>query len=261
MKAKGQMKPPFDAPGEAKRLIRIAREASLATLSRPDAAPFVTLVGVANDYDGAPLLLLSQLSSHTKNIAADPRASLLLVAPRIRGDPLNRSRLTLSGELAACREPGAKARYLARNPKAALYADFGDFAIYRLAATAVHFNGGFGRAAPLTPAAILTDLAGADRLLPEEPALLGALNRRGPDFLARLAPGQGRRTHWRAIGLDPEGLDLAAGAAVARVSFPTPAKTPAAWLAAIDEIADASADQPARGRLARNQPPGAGSAE
>jgi heme iron utilization protein len=262
VEAKGHIKPPFDALGEAKRLMRLAREASLATLSPADAAPLVTLVGLANDYDGAPLLLLSKLSSHTKNIAADPRASLLLVSPRLRGDPLNRPRLTLTGELAAYREPSAKARYLARNPKAALYADFGDFAIYRLETAAVHFNGGFGRAAPLGPAEIRTDLAGADRLLRKESALLGALNRRGADFLARLAtPGQSRRTHWRAIGLDPEGLDLAAGAAVARISFRLPARTPAAWLAAIDEIAGAPADHPARGRSARNQPPADGSAE
>ena len=231
---------PFDPLAEAKRLVRLAREASLATLSRADAAPFVTLVGLANDYDGAPLLLLSTLSSHTKNIAADPRASLLLVSPRLRGDPLNRPRLTLTGQLAVHREPSARARYLARNPKAALYAGFADFAVFRLETSAVHFNGGFGRAASLTPAEIRTDLGGANALLGEEAALIGAVNRRGADFLARLAAtAQARRAHWRAIGLDPEGLDLAAGAAVARIAFPAPARTPAAWLAAIEAIAGA----------------------
>ena len=232
--------PPLDARAQAKHLLRTAREASLATLAPPNSGPFVTLVGLANDDDGAPLLLLSTLSAHTKNIAADPRGSLLLVSPRLRGDPLNRPRLTLTGALAAHREPRARARYLARNPKAVLYAGFGDFAIFRLETTAVHFNGGFGRAAALTPAEIRTDLAGAQRLLRDEAALIGALNGRGADFLARLAATvQGRRAHWRAIGLDPDGLDLAAGAAVARIAFPAPARTAAAFMAAIDRLVEA----------------------
>jgi len=240
MSAQEASEPPFDARALAKHLVRAAREASLATLAPPHSGPFVTLVGLANDYDGAPLLLLSTLSAHTRNIAADPRASLLLVSPRLRGDPLNRPRLTLTGALAADREPGARARYLARNPKAALYAGFGDFAIFRLETTAVHFNGGFGRAAPMTPAEIRTDLTGAERLLGEEGALIAALNGRGADFLARLAATtQGRRAHWRAIGLDPDGLDLAAGAAVARIAFPAPARTRAAFMAAIDRLVEA----------------------
>jgi putative heme iron utilization protein len=224
----------FDPKTHAKHLIRTTREASLATLERSSGAPFVTLVGVASDYDGALLLLLSTLSSHTKNLAQDPRAALLLTSPRLRGDPLNRPRLTLIGALAPHREPAAKARYLARNPKAKLYAGFTDFAVFRMKMSAVHFNGGFGRAAPLAPADVSTDVAGADALINEEAALLNEVNARGPSFLAQLA---GKTARWRAIGLDPEGLDLAAGASVARVSLPTPAITPTAWFASLERIA------------------------
>lgn len=232
--AESSPQPAYDAKGEAKALLRTAREAALATRDRASGAPFVTLVGIASDYSGAPLLLLSTLSSHTKNLAAEPGASLLLAAPYRRGDPLNRPRLTLVGALKPTGDPKAKARYLARNPKAKLYAGFADFSMFRFETSAVHFNGGFGKAAPLTPAEIATDLAGAKALLSEEGPLLAEVNARGPAFLSRLAGKAGR---WRAVGLDPEGLDLAAGASLARVSFAAPAITPAAWLAALEGCA------------------------
>jgi putative heme iron utilization protein len=221
----------FDAAREAKTLLRTTREAALATRDRLSGGPFVTLVGIACDPSGAPLLLLSTLSSHTKNLAADPSASLLLVAPHRRGDPLNRPRLTLVGALRGAPDPAAKARYLARNPKAKLYAGFADFAMRRFETSAVHFNGGFGKAAPLTPTDIATDLAGAEALLAEEEGLLDEVNAHGPAFLARLA---GRSGRWRAIGLDPEGLDLILGASLARVAFAAPAASPAAWRQALE---------------------------
>src|SRR6202022_4468612 len=114
-------------------------------------------------------------------------------------------------------------------------ASFGDFSLFRLDIQAVHFNGGFARAAPLTPAEILTDLAGAEALIAAEPALIDEVNARGAESRARLAEG-GRGT-WRAIGLDPEGLDLAAGARTARVSFPAPARDTHAWREALAERA------------------------
>jgi heme iron utilization protein len=224
----------FDAIREAKALLRTAREAALATRDRISGGPFVTLVGVGCDHAGAPLLLLSTLSSHTKNLAADPSASLLLAASHRRGDPLNRPRLTLVGALEGAPDPAAKARYLARNPKAKLYAGFADFAMRRFETSAVHFNGGFGKAAPLTPAEIATDLAGAEALLAEEEALLAEVNAHGPAFLSQLA---GRSGRWRAVGLDPEGLDLTAGASLGRVAFAAPAASPAAWRQEIEKCA------------------------
>jgi putative heme iron utilization protein len=223
----------FDAKGEAKRLLRLERTAALATLDRASGAPLATLVAVASDYDGSPLLLLSSLAAHTKNLAAKPVASLLLTSSGGRGDPLNRPRLTIGGPLAPHDNTSAFARYVARNPKSKLYASFGDFRLFRLSVEAVHFNGGFARAAPLTPAEILTDLAGAETLIAAEPALIDAANARGAAALARLA---GAKAAWRAIGLDPEGLDLAAGARAARASFPAPAGDPQSWRAALEVL-------------------------
>src|SRR5579863_8994736 len=131
----------------ARRLMRLARTAALATLDAPGGAPLTTLVGVASDWDGSPLMLMSTLSRHTRNLARDPRVSLLLTGGGARGDPLNHPRLTLGGVIEGYPEARAKVRYLQRNPKAALYAGFADFALYRLRIEDVHFNGGFGRAA------------------------------------------------------------------------------------------------------------------
>lgn len=223
--------PPLEASTEAKRLLRVARVGALATLDRTSGGPLTTLVSVGSAYDGAPLLLLSTLAQHTKNLAADPRASLLLASPPGRGDPLNRPRLTISGPIAADPAPDARGRFLARNPKAELYASFADFSVFKMEIAAVHFNGGFARAAALTPTDILTDLAGADALIAAERDLLEEINARGAAFLARLAGSEraDKAPNWRAIGLDPEGLDLAAGPRAARVSFETRSPSPQAW--------------------------------
>jgi putative heme iron utilization protein len=222
-------------------LLRIARTGALATLDRVSGAPLTTLVSVASDYDGAPLFLLSSLAQHTKNLAENPLASLLLTDAPGRGDPLNRPRLTVGGAIAPQREPKARARFLARNPKSKLYASFTDFSLFRLAISTVHFNGGFARAAALAPGDILTDLADAAGLIEAEAALLAEVNLRDEADLAFLA-GEARRERrrgWRAIGLDPDGLDLAAGARTGRAVFATAAPDAQAWREAFGALAGA----------------------
>jgi heme iron utilization protein len=214
---------PFDAVGLAKRLLRATRAGALATLEREGGGPFASLVTVATDAAGAPLFLLSRLSAHTLNLEADPRASLLLAAGG-KGDPLAHPRLTLTGRIAPSDDPQARARFLARHPKAALYADFPDFALYRLAVAAGHLNGGFARAATLTAAELATDGPGRDALAAREADAVAHMNADHRDaialyatVLAGEAPGA-----WVITGLDLEGLDLAAGERTARLPFPEP---------------------------------------
>ena len=225
------------ARAEAKRLMRLARTGALATLDAAGGTPLTTLIGVASDFDGAPLFLMSTLSRHTRNLANDPRASLLLTGRHERGDPLNHPRVTLGGRVEKCPAPRAKARYLQRNPKAGVYAGFADFALYRLRIDDVHFNGGFGRAAPLTPAHVLASPEGEAALAEAEERLVAEADALGQATLARLAGHSASRPAWRAIGLDAEGLDLAAGGRAARAQFLAPVRDPEEWWARLEELA------------------------
>ncbi|AWB23588.1 DUF2470 domain-containing protein [Methylobacterium currus] len=229
---------PFDAVGLAKSLLRKVRSGALATLEREGGAPFASLVTVATDLDGAPLLLLSRLSAHTLNLEADPRCSLLLSSGG-KGDPLAHPRLTVTGTAERSDEARVRARFLARHPKAALYADFPDFAFFRLAVRAGHLNGGFAKAATLKPAELLTDLSGLEALPESEPGAVAHMNEDHADAVAlyatRLAgeePGP-----WRLTGFDPEGLDLMAGDRTARVAFPERLASPAALRPALVAMA------------------------
>ena len=220
------------AIADAKRLTRTARTAALATLDPASGAPLTTLVGVASDFDGAPLFLMSTLARHTRHLAADSRASVLLTEESVRGDPLNHPRLTLNGSVGRIGAPGPRTRYLQRNPKAKLYVDFTDFAFFRLTIDNVHFNGGFGRADALAPNDILTACEAQVALAEAEPRLIDWVNELGDAVVQRLAgrASAGRQV-WRAVGLDAEGLDLAAGGRVARVQFSIAARDEEDWRA------------------------------
>ena len=226
-----------EAVANAKRLMRLSRTAALATLDPATGAPLTTLVGVAADFDGAPLFLMSRLARHTRHLAADPRASLLLTEEPERDDPLNHPRVTLNGPIERAADPRVRRRYLQRNPKAKLYADFADFAFFRLTIESVHFNGGFGRADPLTPADILASREGEAAFAEAEARLIEWINGLGDEVAARLAGHkQSGRQIWRAIGLDAEGLDLAAGGRVARLQFAAPAHDEASWRARLEGL-------------------------
>jgi hypothetical protein len=230
----------FDPVAEAKRLLRATRAGALATLDE-DGAPFVTLVNVATDVDGAPLFLISGLSKHTRLIAADPRVSLLLAASG-KGDPAAHPRLTLKGRASKLEGPDAaraRARFLARHPKSALYADFPDFSFQRLEIASGAINGGFARAAELEAGHLLVSLAGAQEIVeigPEAAAHMNADHAEAVQSYARLAKaGEGG---WRISGIDPEGLDLQSGDKTARLPFPAPVADAAGLRVALIDLAE-----------------------
>src|SRR5260370_38045504 len=117
-----------DRGAEARRLIRRRDHAALATLL--DGRPYVSLVATACDSDASPLLLLSDLAQHTRNLVADPRVSLLFEDTGEHADPLAGPRLTLLGRAEKCDDPRAAARFAARHPARAQYARFADFHRY-----------------------------------------------------------------------------------------------------------------------------------
>ena len=229
------------AVADAKRLLRVSRTGALATLDLGSGAPLTTLVGVASDFNGTPLFLMSTLARHTKHIAADPRASLLLVDAPERGDPLNHPRLTLNGRMESAPEPRARTRYLQRNSKAKLYVDFSDFSFFRLVIEAIHFNGGFGRADALAPVDILIGREAEAAFAEAEPRLVDWVNGLGDEVLGRLiGRAHAGRQIWRAIGLDAEGLDLAAGGQSARLQFESAAEGVAEWRRRLEAVVEGS---------------------
>src|SRR5579862_2570223 len=128
--------PDFDPKQLAKDLLRATRAGALATIDRNTCHPFASLVNVATDADGSPLILVSRLSTHTANLEADGRASMLL-ASQGKGDPLAHPRLTLLGTFTRVArdtpdDTRVRRRFLARHPKSELYAGFGDFSFWRL---------------------------------------------------------------------------------------------------------------------------------
>ena len=128
----------------ARELVAGASRAALATLDERG-APYASLVLVADDGAGNALLLLSDLAEHTKNLARDPRASLLVEPAEVSGDRLAAARVTLVGKIARLDDEIARAKYVARHPSAAMYAGFKDFAMYRLDVERAHLVAGFGR--------------------------------------------------------------------------------------------------------------------
>jgi putative heme iron utilization protein len=116
----------------------------LATLSaRRDGWPFASVVQYALTDEGEPLLLLSALAEHTRNLAADSRASLL-VQEASGDDPLAVGRVTLLGRCERADGQHSSALYVERHPQAAQYLELADFAFYVLRVSEARFVGGFG---------------------------------------------------------------------------------------------------------------------
>src|SRR5260370_21143715 len=86
----------FDAARLTRSLLRRSRQGALATLMAGSGDPYCSLVNVASHADGSPILLISRLAVHTKNILADPRVSLML-DERAAGEPLEGARIMLAG--------------------------------------------------------------------------------------------------------------------------------------------------------------------
>ncbi len=221
--------PLYEALAQAKELLRSVRAGALATLVPGNAFPFASLVNVATAPDGSPILLLSRLAAHTRHLASDPRLSLLL-AQTGAGDPLAHPRVTIMGRGKCVIDPGGraalKARFLAKHPQSALYADFGDFSFWRVAMEEAHLNGGFARAGHFNAAALTTSLEDAEALVAAEAQALAEVNAHHQDAMARLAAALAGMPDgpWRATGIDPDGIDLGCGDRTARIAFPRPVR-------------------------------------
>ena len=229
----------FDPRSAAKKLVRETRSGALATLMVGSGDPYCSLVNVATASDGSPLMLLSRLAIHTKNLLADPRVSLML-DERKQGDPLEGARVMLMGTASITGDENDRRRYLVRQPEAQTFAGFGDFSLYCVTLKAAHLVAGFGRIVDLTPGDILTSLADAEPLLEAEPDIIDHLNTEHADTLRVYATKLlgAPDGDWKAVGCDPEGLELQLGRTALRVPFRRRVASPGALRHSLKELAD-----------------------
>ncbi|HEV7264358.1 MAG TPA: DUF2470 domain-containing protein [Falsiroseomonas sp.] len=210
---------------EARRLIRAVSAATLATSA--EGMPFASLVTPATEGDLSPLLLLSSLSEHTRHLKAEPRCSLLFAGAPEGPNPQTAPRVTLTGlaeQVPAAEVALLKARWLARHPYAALYADFGDFALWRIRPGGALLVGGFARATRLKLADLLPEPAAVAALAAAEAEILAHVNADHPDAVAVIAERLlgGPPGSWRLTAVDSDGCDLAQEERVLRLAWSAP---------------------------------------
>lgn len=128
-----------------RELVGSRKQGVLCTISsKLPGHPFGSVAPYALDEAGRPIFLLSSLAVHTRNIEVEPRASLLVMADPTSTDPLASARVNLFGTVRAVDSEGVRPAYLAAHPDAEQWADFGDFAFYRLDVANIYYVGGFG---------------------------------------------------------------------------------------------------------------------
>lgn len=223
--------PPVEVQAlEARRLVRGAPAATLAT--QTGGQPFVALVTPAPAPDLSLLLWLSSISEHTRELRAEPRCALMFQGLPETPNPQTTPRVTLTGLAEPVPEAEAgplKARWLARHPYAALYADFPDFALWRVRPVAALLVAGFARATRLRAADFLPDAAAVAAIAEAEAGIIAGINQDHRDSLTIIAEGLLGQPpgSWRLAAVDVDGCDLALGERIARLPFAAPVAAPA----------------------------------
>jgi heme iron utilization protein len=232
----------FDAARLARSLLRRSRQAALATLMAGSGDPYCSLVNVASHPDGSPILLISRLALHTRNILGDTRVSLML-DERAEGDPLEGSRIMLAGRAEDAKPEDLeilRRRYLNTHPSAEAFVNFKDFSFFRIRPLGAHLVAGFGRIVDLRPPQFLTDISDAGALLEAEQGAIDHMNadhREATNLYATRLLGA-ETADWRCTGCDPDGIDLQAGTTKLRLDFPERVTGPGALRKILVKLAD-----------------------
>ncbi len=209
--------PQIDPFWQARTQLRAARAATLATSG--EGQPLASLTIAACAHDLSLLLLLSDLSDHTRHLRAEPRCSLMVVGEKESANPMTAPRTSITGLAEITDDPALKSRYLAIHPYATLYADFGDFNLWRIRPLGGQFVGGFARANRLRREHLTPDPEAVARLQAAEPEICHHCNADHADTLALLAGTPG---DWRMVTADVDGCDLAQGEETRRIAWSAP---------------------------------------
>ena len=215
----------------ARTLVTQMTTGTLCTLAgEPEGYPYGSFVTVAFD-DGNPVFLVSTLAEHTRNLERDPRASLL-VAEGGSEDPLANGRVTLLGPCRRVDGDGGSGRaaFLATHPNAAYYADFRDFAFWRLRVESIRYIGGYGRMSWV--AALDWHAAEADPLAAAAAGIVAHMNDDHADAMVLYCKAFSKATDSSAAsmtGVDRYGFEMSAvtaeGPRPVRLAFAEPVST------------------------------------
>jgi putative heme iron utilization protein len=232
----------FDPARLARSLLRRSRQGAVATLTPGSGDPYCSLVNVASHPDGSPILLISRLALHTRNLLGDARLSLML-DERAEGDPLEGARIMLAGRAEQASGDDVailRRRYLNAHPSSEVFVNFKDFSFFRIRPDGAHLVAGFGRIVDLKPEQFLTDISDAAALLEAEQGAVDHMNadhREAMNLYATKLLGA-QSADWRCTGCDPEGIDLQADTTTLRLEFPRRIVTPAALRQVLKQLAD-----------------------
>ncbi|MFP5364671.1 MAG: HugZ family protein [Thermoleophilia bacterium] len=214
---------------EARTLVAAVSVGYLATVG-DNGDPWCSLVVYGPTGDGDPVLLVSTMAEHGRNLLQDPRASLALNDPAAPGDPLDRARITLAGRVVqpqGDRRQEALDAHVAAIPGAMLYAGWEDFTLWVLEVERIRWVGGF--AVMQTVGAEDYRAAEPDPTQPVAAKSIAHLNEDHPDALlaiARELGGTRGAVSAFCTAIDRYGIDLsctgAGQSAAARVSFDEP---------------------------------------
>ncbi|MDT0498702.1 DUF2470 domain-containing protein [Algiphilus sp. W345] len=210
----------------ARRLYAQSQQGVLSTISKSmDGFPFGSVITFAPDATGAPVILISDIAEHTRNLKADPRVSLIVLEGG--GDVQETGRLTVIGDAQRVGESEAVAeRYYRRFPHASGYHQAHDFAFYRIRPVRIRYIGGFGRIHWYSPDQVLlaNPFAGS-----AEDGMIRHMNadhvEAMRDYCGLAGVDCGNESP-RMSGVDANGFELFIGKRMLRFDFETPASTP-----------------------------------
>ncbi len=211
---------------EARQLLRRARIGTLATLNQDGSGPYASLINLATDLAGQPVIFISTLAWHTRNLARDGRASILAAEPPAQGDALTGPRVTVMGRFERIEKQDIAERYAQHHPEARLYLDFPDFSFWRMNPEKVHAVAGFGRIETMEPQEVFASpeddwaglAAGAARHVNEDHSDIVQLY---AERLAQAEPGG-----WQVAAVDCDGFLIEKKGEVRRIAFEAPALAP-----------------------------------
>lgn len=212
---------------EARMLLRRARTAALGSLNPDPEGPYVSLANIATDARGWPVIFISKLAWHTRNILAHAEGSLMVSEIPQEGDALTGPRITIMGRFETITADVIAERYAHHHPAARGYLDFPDFSFWRLIPQKIHAVAGFGRIETMEPDEVFLPESTAASVTEGAAGAIAHMNADHADAielyaerLLRAGPGK-----WQITAIDPDGAHLELDGRTLRLAFDQPVES------------------------------------